>query len=88
LFFFCYSAEEFQGEIIHKEGLPHTHPGDFVFTPNSHVVVTLKRAEGAGFSTVIKEKILRDISRFPIPFYIQPGKPLDFSKGFTYFYFR
>ena len=82
--FFLLSCGGISGEIVYKKGVSHTHPVDFVFTPNSHAVVILRRSEGTGPSTVLKEKILRGFNRFPIPFHIQPDKSLDFSKGFTY----
>ena len=82
--FFLLSCGGISGEIVHKKGVPHTYPGDFVFTPNSYAIVTLRQAEGTGPSTVIRGKTLSGINRFPIRFRIQLDKPLDFSKGFTY----
>lgn len=81
----CNSVTRISGEIIHKKGEPHTYQGDFVFTPDSYAVVTLRQTEGADSSAkIIKKEEIKDISYFPIPFTLQLDKALDFSKSYTY----
>ena len=84
LFPFLLSACGISGEIIYDKDAPHSHKEEFVFTPDSHAVVTLIQIEGADApSKTVKKVTLTNIDKFPIKFKFSLDEPLDFSK-YTY----
>ena len=84
LFLFLLPACGISGEIIYNKDAPHSHQEEFVFTPDSHAVVTLTQRSGAdASSTTVKEIILTNIDKFPVKFKFSLDELLDFSK-YTY----
>ncbi len=76
------------GEIVHVQGEPHTYQGDFVFTEESHAVVTLFYSISAGGDApveAIAEMRIEDVSSFPIPYRIEGDPVAVFAEEGDYF---
>ncbi len=71
------------GEIVHKKGLPHTYRGDFVFTRDSHAIVTLTEVINSESSRTVQETTINGINRFPIKFFLKLNERLNPSANYT-----
>lgn len=70
------------GRIIQDPDCDRCYQGEFVFTPDSHAVVTLSYAEGAdATSQIIARKKLVPITGFPIEFKIEGDSEAAFSQS-------